>query len=70
VDCRGGNTRHVSVRARSEFLNQHKLTVQIARSQEGVETVFETGITLGLYGRWARQGSAHQRLFGKEFDGP
>ena len=56
VNRRCGDARHVGVSASREFLHQHKLTVQIALSQQGVETVLETGITLGLdeLREWAR----------------
>ena len=67
--CRG-NLCHISVSASREFLHQHKLTVQVALSQDGVETAFETCITLGLHCRRARQGGAGQRLPGKHFNGP
>jgi hypothetical protein len=53
LDRRCGNPRHVSVSTRSEFLHQHKFTVQIALSQYGVETELETCITLGFHCRRA-----------------
>jgi hypothetical protein len=65
-----GKPRHVSVSASDEFLHQHKLTVQIALSQYGVETALETCLTLGLHCGRARQGGAGQRLPGKHFNGP
>jgi len=69
-DRRCGNPCHVSVSASGEFLHQHKLTVQIALSQYGIETALETCITLGLHCCRARQGGAGERLPGKHFDGP
>src|SRR5262249_23271158 len=59
-DRRRGDPHDVSVSVSGQFLHQHKLTVQIALSQDGVETALETCITLSLHCRWARQGSAYQ----------
>jgi len=52
-DRRSGDPNDVCVSVSGEFLHQHKLTVQIALSQHGVETALEPCITLGLHCRWA-----------------